>query len=283
MIMRSRRFALAAGVAGVIVVAAAVAVVGGAGHRPTRTAASRARPAPTVQVPSPPVGPASTSPIPVPVSADTTVPTQTPVQQRYDQAFEKGFSTPSNQAELSRIEAIRLPGPAISGGWPDLPASDTPGGWTRQFVSGLLDINFATQSRVALGAWLVAEEAPDLMPGVPPAARYGGLYATVLDPAITGQPSPIPSDAVWQADAAGGVRWTASDLLVGPDPQWQSMIDAGWQPTDLRGGVEDVSGVLAVTEGSTTTSHPFSAVLQVGSARWHDGYGSVLLAGWKES
>lgn len=279
----SRRLAVAAGIVAAIVVAATVAVVSGAGRRPTRTAGPRTRPAPTVQVSAPPGGPVTTNPNPNPVSPETTLPAQTPVQQQYDQAFEKGFSTPSNQTELSRIEAIRLPSPAISGGWPALAGSNTPGGWTRQFVSGLLDINFATQTRAALGAWLVAEEAPDLMPGVPPAARYGGLYATVMDPAVTGQASPIPSGAAWQADAAGAVRWTVSNLLVGPDPQWQSMIDAGWQPTDLRGDVEDVSGVLAVTEGSTTTSHPFSAALQVGSARWHNGYGSVLLAGWKES
>ena len=68
---------------------------------------------------------------------------------------------------LHRAETLALPGPAITGGWPDLAVSETPDGWATEFTSGLLDIDFAHQSRGALGAWLVAEEAPDLLPGIP--------------------------------------------------------------------------------------------------------------------
>lgn len=213
----------------------------------------------------------------------TTVPVDSPAQQHYDQGFEQGFASPANRAELARLEAIRLPAPSIDGGWPALTVSNTPDGCARQFVTGLLSIDFANQHRGDLGPWLVAAEAPDLMPGVPPGGRYGGLYATVLEPDVTGQPSPIPTAAQWQADAAAGVRWSVSGLQVTLDPQWQSMIDAGWQPRDLRATVEDVSGLLTVTQGKTSTVHRFSLGLQVGSAHWNAGYGSVLLAGWKET
>ena len=106
----------------------------------------------------------------------------------------------------------------------------------------------------------------------------------MLDPAITGQPSPVPSGSQWQADAAAGVRWSVSELQVQLDPQWQSMIAAGWQPVDLYASVEDVSGVLTVTRGSSTTqarfSHGGAARLGPLAPRLRDRRWS---SGWKES
>ena len=127
-----------------------------------------------------------------PVAPATTVPEGTPVQQQYDKGFEEGFSSPANEAMLHRAEALALPGPAIAGGWPDLAVSETPDGWATEFASGLLDINFARQSRSALGAWLVAEEAPDLMPGIPAAFSERALYVSLLEPAIIGQAIAAP-------------------------------------------------------------------------------------------
>lgn len=218
-----------------------------------------------------------------PVSPATTIPAQTPVQMQYDRGFEHGFSSPSNERVAALTEGVRLPLPTIAGGWPNLPTSNTPGVWTREFVHGLLDINFAHQSRSALGGWLVAEEAPDLMPGTPPAFQLRTLYVSVMDPQITAQASPLPSAAQWQANASAAVRWSVHGLQVQLDPAWQSMIAAGWQPRDLRSSVEDVSGMLTVARGKTTTNHRFSMMLQVGSAHWHSGYGTVLASNWKES
>jgi hypothetical protein len=211
------------------------------------------------------------------------VPSDSPVQQQYDQGFEQGFSSAVNRAQLAEIETLNLPVPAITGGWPDLATAYTPEGWTRQFVAGLLDVDFTHRSRFGLGAWLVAEEAPDLMPGIPAGAQLSSLYATVMDPAITGQPSPIPPLAVWQANAAAGVRWSVRNLEVQLDPGWQSVIAAGWQPVDLYALVEDVSGALLVTHGSSTVYRNFSVEVQLGSAHWHPGYGTALVSGWKES
>jgi hypothetical protein len=218
-----------------------------------------------------------------PVAPATIRPGNTPVQEQYDDGFETGFSSAANRAMIARADSLELPSPAIGDGWPELPTANTPEGWATEFVTGLLDINFARQSRSALAAWLVAEEAPDLMPGIPPSLEERTLYVSLLDPGITGQPSPLPSAGVWRAGAEAAVRWTVADLHTQLEPQWQQMIEAGWQPLDVRAAVEDVSGILTVAEGTGTTKRRFSMVLQIGSAHWSDGYGSVLVSDWKES
>ena len=118
------------------------------------------------------------------------------------------------------------------------------------FVAGLLDIDFARQSRIALGAWLVAEEAPDLMPGIPPDSGPGAVRLAART-VITGQVSTLPTANQWVADAKAGVRWSDERPRGPARAQWQQMIDAGWQPVDLRAAVEDVPGVLTV--GGRTT------------------------------
>ncbi len=262
---------------GTAIIAGGLAVVATGEHRAVRSHATRKTAS----------SPTTTSSIHTggwqPVAPATTVAEGTPVQQQYDKGFEEGFSSPANAAMLHRAEALTLPGPAIAGGWPDLSISETPDGWATEFASGLLGISFARQSRRALGAWLAAEEAPDLMPGIPAAFSEQALYVSLLEPGIIGQVSPLPSPRQWRADAAARVRWSASDLEVQLDPQWQQMIDAGWQPPDVRAVVEDVSGVLRVTRGRATTTRRFAMVIQVGSAHWREGYGTVLVSDWKVS
>jgi len=276
--MRRRRIAGVIALAlGTAIIAGGLAVVVTGGHRAVRSPVIRQTASSTTTTSSIPTGGWQ------PVAPATTVAAGTPVQQQYDKGFEEGFSSPANVAMLRRAEALALPGPAITGGWPDLALSETPDGWAIEFASGLLDINFARQSYQALGAWLVAEEAPDLMPGIPSAFSERALYVSLLEPSIIGQSSPLLSPRQWRADAAAGVRWSAGDLEVQLDPQWQQMIDAGWQPPDIRAVVEDVSGVLTITRGRASTTRHFSMVIQVGSAHWRDGYGTVLVSDWKVS
>jgi hypothetical protein len=269
------------GAATAVVVAALVVAgltVGGAAPHRKRTSTT------PHYAPAPPAAPVRTPPHPptLAVSPATTVPAASPIQDLYDQSFEQGFSAPAARAELAQVADLHLPTPAVTGGWPALEPADTPDDWVRHFVAGLLDIDFVHRSRADLDRWLVAEHAPDLLPGIPTDARDGELYATVTDPVLTGQASPVPTANTWAADAAAGVTWAVADLQVQVDQQWQAMIDAGWQPRDLLAGVEDVSGALTVTTGTATVTHRFSMTVQVGSAAYHHGYGTVLVADWNE-
>ncbi len=269
------RLVLAALASVLLVVAGSVVWLAvGAGHSSTngqRSVHSRTRT-------TPPLAPSGWHP----VSPTTSVPPATPVQRRYDQGLREGFSSAANRAQMARVASLQLPPPAVAGHWPALAPASTPSAWSREFTAGLLDIDFARQSRAELGNWLVAEEEPDLMPGVPTPDQLGTLYASVLEPAIDGQPSPVPSAVGWGAEAAAGERWSVSALQVQPDAQWQAMIAAGWRPTDLYSTVEDVSGSLTVTREAEHTTHGFSLVLQLGSARWHPGFGTVLVSAWTE-
>ena len=214
-------------------------------------------------------------------TAATVVPSGTPTQEEYDQALSQGFSS---QPGMASAAALGLPAPAIGGGWPSLPVASTPEQWATEFTTAVLDVDYTRQSRVALGAWLQAQEAPELIPGIPSSVSDKVLYTSLLDPGIFGgQPSPIPSDAGWGADAAAGTTQTVSGLLVQADPAWAQMVATGWQPADSRMSELDVSGVLSVRSGITTSAHNFSLQLIVGSSRWHDGYGTVAVAGWKEA
>jgi hypothetical protein len=151
------------------------------------------------------------------------------------------------------------------------------------FAAGLLDVDYAHQSRAALGAWLQAQEAPELIPGVPPSVTDKVLYISLLNPALFGgQPTPVASISQWSAQARLGVRQRVSDMVVQADPGWAQVVSAGWQPADVRMTEVDVSGVLIVEQGRSSRSHRFGLQLIVGSARWHDGYGTVAVADWEQ-
>jgi hypothetical protein len=262
-----------------VIIAGLVGMAAGGGGRTGSTAIDHASPpSPSAQAPvadglSPGAGLSWHAP-------STVVPPGTPVQEQYDQALSQGLGA------LSGMDAARVlpvPAPAITAGWPRVAVQVTPESWASAFVSGLLNINYARQSRAALAAWLQAEEAPELVPGVPPAVADKTLYISVLDPGLFGgQPTPIASTEQWAADARAGTTQSVRGLMVQADPGWAQATAAGWQPSDVRMSEEDVSGVLELRRNGYVSSHRFAVQLLVGSARWHDGYGTVAVAGWQE-
>jgi hypothetical protein len=184
---------------------------------------------------------------------------------------------------MAAARAVPVPEPAVAGGWPELAVQVTPERWAGAFAAGLLNVDYARQSRAALAGWLQAEEAPELLPGVPTSVADKVLDISLLDPALFGgQPTPVLSAAQWMAAARAGVRQRVGDVLVQVDPGWAQMSAAGWQPADVRMTEVDVSGLLTVYEGRAATAHRFAVQIIVGSARWHDGYGSVAVSGWQE-
>jgi hypothetical protein len=184
---------------------------------------------------------------------------------------------------MAAAQALAVPSPAVVGGWPALPVQVTPERWAELFTAGLLDVDFTRQSGVTLAAWLQAQEAPELIPGVPPGVADKVLFISVLDPGLFGgQPTPVVPSGRWAANARAGVRQTVSNLMVQADPAWAQMTAAGWQPTDVRMTEEDVSGVVEVHQGGRVAAHRFALQVIVGSARWHDGYGTVAVSGWQE-
>lgn len=211
----------------------------------------------------------------------TDVPPDTPVQQQYDTALTSGLAASSS---VQAAEAAQVPPPGFSTAWPALPVADTPERWAGQFTRAMLDIDFARQSRTGLGSWLSAEEAPELLAGVPGSVADKVLYLSLFDTtALGGSSSPIPDASSWQAAARADERWTVSDLVVQADPQFSQIVANGWQPVDERFTVEDVTGNLTTTRGTSNTTKRFSMAVYIGSAHWHDGYGTVLVGDWKES
>ncbi len=252
----------------------------GAGHGHTSSPGARSTTPVSTHRPTPSLPTPPSRWVPVPPA--TTLPPQTPVQLQYDSAFERGLAP-----TMAGIEAAaqRLPAPAYAGGWQALPASQQPGQWLTSFTTALLGIDFGRQTRAGLGQWLVANEAPETIPGVVPSVQNAVLYLSLFDPsAAGGTTSPIPSTAQWQSYAAEGVVWSASQLLVEVDPQWSQIIANGWEPTDTRLADYDVSGVLTVIRsGRPPVTHRFSMQVYVGSAHWRQGYGSVSVSNWSES
>lgn len=216
-----------------------------------------------------------------PVPPLTDVPAETPVQEQYDSALASGLSSSSS---VEAAEAAQVPSPGFSAAWPGLPASNTPEEWVRHFSQELLDIDFAHQSRTGLGEWLSSEEAPELLAGVPAAIADKVLYLSLCEAtAVGGTAGPIPDASTWQADAQTGQTWNVSNLVIQPDPQFSQIVASGWQPIDQRFAVEDVTGTITATQRGSSVAKSFSMAVYVGSAHWHEGYGTVLVNDWKET
>lgn len=203
----------------------------------------------------------------------------TPLQRETDMAF---LDAIGRQPGMASAVALAVPAPEVSGGWPSLPIEATAEGWAREFVTGLLDVDYAQLSRAALGPWLQANEAPALIPGVPESVADKMLYTSLVATEVFGgQPTPIPSASEWEANAQAGSRQWVSDLQIQVDPRWAELVASGWQPRDARMTTLDVSGLLTIRRGDDTGTDRFALQLLVGSARWRDGYGTVSVSDWR--
>jgi hypothetical protein len=261
-----------------VIIVGLIGMAEGGGGRTGSTAINR--PAPPSAAAQAPVGLGSSPGAGLAWHAPSTVvPPGTPIQEQYDQALSQGLGALSG---MDAATALPVPAPAITAGWPRLAVSVTPESWASAFVTALLNVNYAHQSRAGLAAWLQAQEAPELVPGVPPAVADKALYISLLDPGLFGgQPTPIASPEQWAADARTEVTQSVRGLMVQPDPGWAQATAAGWQPGDVRMTEEDVSGVLDLRRGGPVSSQRFTLQILVGSARWHDGYGTVAVTGWQ--
>lgn len=205
----------------------------------------------------------------------------TAVERRVNAGIAAGLAA---SGQVKTMAAAQVPAPGYIGGWTPLAVSNNQDQWAREFTAGLLDIDFAHQTRTGLGRWLMAVEAPELVPGIPVPVANKTLYLSLLDRAAAGGGStPIPSAAGWATDAAAGVRWHVSDLSVTTDPTYSRLIAQGWQPPDVRFSMLDITGALATTTRNSQSETKFRFELYVGSAHWQHGYGSVVLTNWRHS
>jgi hypothetical protein len=198
------------------------------------------------------------------------------VQQRSDNA--KIAAANDNPAQWSAVDTLNLPAPAPSTQFPAIPHASRQGSesYATAFVTELLSINFTTQARPVLLAWAVSETSPDTMPGIPTSAATKVLYAY-----LTSVGSPLPTVATWADDASAGTNWSVANLAMTTCPTWTEALATGWQPPDPRMDCLDVTGNLTVTQtGQPPVVKPFSLQLGLGTAEYHNGYGTMTVYGW---
>lgn len=233
-----------------------------------------------------------------------------PATARQDQLASALASAESPQ-QIAAVEALSVPAGGYSTDYPAIPAAATSDELTyaNTWTTELLDIDYRAQSRSALLAWAVEGEAANTLPGVPSNVEDKALYASLSDPTLGGQSgtSPVPSPSHWAANAKAGVVQRASGIETSVDPQWTTLVSEGFVPTDPLLAFVDISGTLTTRQPHQTTvtvtvpAHgkntkpstktvtrtvtavstvQFKAVLTVGSALHHPGYGAVSVDGW---
>jgi hypothetical protein len=255
-----------------IVIAIAAASKGNGGHHADAVVTSpttRARPSSTTQ------GPPARAYTP-----STVEPAQTAMQRSIDGQLARAESSSS----IAAAAVLSVPAGEDSAAYPAVSAAvrQSPTAYASSFAAELLDRNYRGQSRAELLAWAQGEEAPNMLPGVPSSIANKALYASLADPGIGGGngASPVPSPAVWAAEARTATTQRVTDLLVSVDPSWTEIIDRGWEPRDPLMTIMDVTGTLIVGTGKATARLSVSMVLTLGSCDRAPGLGAMAVQDW---
>lgn len=206
---------------------------------------------------------------------------QTPALQQIETNL-GGLSAQS----VAAAEALTPPAAAWSTAYPAIPTSvrHDANGYAIAFAEELLDRNYRHQTRGELLAWSQAEAAAELFPGIPKAVAPKGLYVSLTEPSLADlTASPVPSAARWSADAAAGISQSVYSVLANPDAQWGTLVSKGFESEDPLMTMYDVTGVLAIKDGTTSRTRHFTLVLGLGSALHHPGFGAFSIAEWELS
>jgi hypothetical protein len=207
--------------------------------------------------------------------------------------------------EIAAGEALQVPAGRYSTEYPAVPMADTTDelSYARAWVTELLDTNYGSQPRDQLLAWAVEGQAGNTLPGVPESVQDKALYASLAVPNLggVGGATPVPSAAIWSADATRGIVQHVSGVEVSVDTHWTSLVGEGFVPVDPLLAFIDVSGTMTTEEarasaataanrrGKAETAQRvadlkitvrFKLVLTVGSALHHPGYGAVSVEDW---
>jgi hypothetical protein len=271
-----RRAALAVAVGLVLVAVVGIAaIIDGPGRGPVGTVASS---------PSARRGSSPTTPPAAPATAAYTPSTVEPAETAVQRSIDNELARAESPSSIEAAEALTLPVGRDSPAYPAVPTASREDAfaYASSFAAELLDRNYRAQSRGELLAWAQAEEAANTLPGVPASIANKALSASLADPGIAGGngASPVPSLAVWTADARSGMTQRVTGLLVAVDPSWTQIVAKGWEPRDPLMTIMDVTGTLTVRTADTTASHQVSMVLALGSCDRAPGLGAMAVQDW---
>jgi hypothetical protein len=195
------------------------------------------------------------------------------------------FKNQWNPKVLAAYNAATIPTPGYATGYRPVPIEWSPGAWLRSWTAQALTINFAHQTRAGMAQWLSATRALYDVPGLTTSQKSKALFQITLD-RLSFDPnyaSGIPHSATWAALAAAGTTWTASNITSMPTTFWGKLVAVGWQSTDQRMGIYNVTGTLTSTTNGVSTAHTFKVAVAIGSAFWQQGYGTSYFSNWSES
>ena len=289
LIWEFHRRAVVVAAVGVLVVAAAVGVaVSGPRRQATPPPRSPQHPVLPTSIPRPaPTGRlVANNPVATNTAASNGPLRVTPPQTQTQEQVDSELAGSESPASIAQAESETMPAPAVSAGYPAVPASaeGDPTAYALAFTSELLDINYRSQTRTGLLGWAEYEEAPDTLPGVPAQIADKSLVGSLAYSGVSGvEASPVPPSADWPAPDSGMVQ-QVSGLAATVAPDWTQLVSGGWEPVDPLMTIMAVTGTITVTvDGKPGPPQSFSVAVILGGARHHPGYGAVAVSAWTEA